>query len=160
MATSAAFDLGLFWLDRATRGLGDVDRVSDGVRQRFSIAGQLAADNLLTKALRAIEAGDQARASGYIQRAVGLPFDEHEQAYPAPVSAHMALFMVVTDTMDQCLESDTTWLDAALDVLDSAAEEARFDLQGRAGEHRRRLPAHWRRAPSAEGRDLGHPAAS
>ncbi len=113
MAPSAALDLYPYWQDRRNRGFGDVQRMSDQVRQRFSVAGQEAADNLLVKALRAIETADHARAARYIQRAVDLPFDEHEQAYPALISAHMALFIVVTDMLDECPEGDATWLDAA-----------------------------------------------
>ena len=129
MVSSAALDLDQYWHDGGARGFGDVHRVSNRVRQRFSVASQLAADNLLAKALRAIEAGDHERASGYIQRAVALPFDEHEQEYPGLTSAHLRLFMMVADTMDECLEDDTVWLDAALDVLGSAADEARLELR-------------------------------
>ncbi|MGB8382470.1 MAG: hypothetical protein WCG47_14715 [Dermatophilaceae bacterium] len=31
------------------------------------------------------------------------------------ISAHMALFIVVTDMLDECPEGDATWLDAAFD---------------------------------------------
>ncbi|MGV1010127.1 MAG: hypothetical protein ACOYBY_16220 [Dermatophilaceae bacterium] len=130
MATSEAPD----WIEqllreRANRGFGDVQRVSDQARQPFSIAGMTAADNLLTKALRAIENGDEARAVGYVRRAVELPFDEHEESYPALVAAHMLLYTMVTDALEATPEGESAWLEAALDVLRSARLEAQCDLR-------------------------------
>jgi len=37
-----------------------------------------AGDNLLRKAARALSSGDEAQSRRYVERALDLPFDEHE----------------------------------------------------------------------------------
>ncbi len=70
---------------------------SNRLDQSFSAASMEAADNLLGKALRRLEEGNQERAQAFIQRALSLPYDEHEELHPASWSAYMALFMPLSD---------------------------------------------------------------
>ncbi|KNX37915.1 hypothetical protein [Luteipulveratus halotolerans] len=111
------------------RPLGAVGSVSGHALQPFSRAGMEAADNLLRKAKRALAAGDDQRAQRFVDRALSLPYDEHEHTRPALFSAHMALFNVVMDALERCPEDDSTWLDAALDVLARLEGTARDDLR-------------------------------
>ena len=112
----------------ANRPLGDTDRVSGLTMQRFSQGGQRAAKNLLTKALRALDGGDETRARTFVERAARLPFDRHEEAVPAAVEAHMMLYMLVCDAMEASAEDDHRWLDAALHVLDEADADSRSQM--------------------------------
>lgn len=115
--------------DRADRPFGDVESVSGRVMQPFSIAGQQGAANLLGKARRALNDGDPDRARAFVDRAVRLPYDEHEQAAPVAIAAHMELFCLVTDTLEQAEVDDARWLDAAVHVLAIADEPARCDMR-------------------------------
>lgn len=115
--------------DRADRPFGDVESVSGRVMQPFSIAGQQGAANLLGKARRALNDGDPDRARAFVDRAVRLPYDEHEQAAPVAIAAHMELFCLVTDTLEQAEVDDARWLDAAVHVLAIADEPARYDMR-------------------------------
>jgi hypothetical protein len=112
----------------ADRPLGDIKLKSNVNERRFEQVPYRAADNLLDKAQRAIESGDRERARGYVERATRLPFDEHEQQHPGLNTAHMLLFSTVTDALEECEPSDSSWLDAALQVLPSCGEDARQDL--------------------------------
>ena len=114
---------------QVNRGFGDVEFASGRSLQPFSAAGMAAADNLLAKAQRAVRDGDRERAARYIARAVELPFDDHEEAHPAAWQAHMALFTVVTDEVEEAAAGDYRWLDAAIQVLGSAGDRARRDLR-------------------------------
>jgi hypothetical protein len=121
--------LGEYFAERADRPFGDVESMSGRTLQPFSLAGQTAAANLLAKARRALNEHDPERARAFVDRAGRLPYDEHEQAAPAAIAAHMELFCLVTDTLEQSAVGDHRWLDAALAVLDSADEAARCDMR-------------------------------
>lgn len=114
---------------RADRPFDDVDSVSGRTLQPFSEASHARADNLLVKAARALARGDADRATRYVDRAVALPFDPHEQAMPAALSAHLQLFCRVCDALEMSAPGDSAWLQAALDVLSAADDLARFDLR-------------------------------
>lgn len=121
--------LGNLLAARADRPFGEVQWVSDRTLQPFSISGWMGAENLLTKARRAIDAGDLDRARKLVDRAARLPYDDHEQAAPAALAAHMELFNVVTDALEEAYADDSRWLDAALAVLTTADEPARYDMR-------------------------------
>lgn len=114
---------------RADRPFGDVESVSGRTLQRFSFASQEAAENLLDKADRALDDGDLHRARAFVDRAVQLPFDRHEQVAPVAVAAHMKLFCLITDTLEDCEPDDYRWLAAAIDVLATADESARCEVR-------------------------------
>ncbi len=119
-----------------------VDRLTDGKDRPLDagvIAGNRglqevsrglgeAADNLLRKALRAIEAGDEERARRLVDRACRLPWDEHEECYPAPWSAQMMLYTSVGDALEEAGEGESDWLDAALEILPELSEVGREHL--------------------------------
>src|SRR5680860_1290776 len=88
------------WAEQADRPFGNTDSVSGRTLQPFSLAGQQAARNLLTKARRALDAGDPDRAQGFAERAARLPFDRHEGAAPAAIEGHMELYRLVTDALE------------------------------------------------------------
>jgi len=110
----------------ANRGLGDIPLRATAALAPFSRAEMDAATNLLDKALRALDDGDEARARRFVDRAVALPYDEHEQVHPAAMTAHQQLFEAVTDAIE---DGDDEWLDAVIDTFASAPEEARYCLR-------------------------------
>src|SRR6188472_171642 len=110
----------------ANRGLGDIPLRATAALAPFSRAEMDAAKNLLDKALRALDDGDEARARRFVERAVALPYDEHEQVHPAAMTAQHQLFVAVTDALES---GDDEWLDAVIDTFASAPEEARYCLR-------------------------------
>ena len=134
--------------ERADRPFGEVQATSGQTLQPFSIAGQQAATNLLVKAHRALDDGDNNRARRFVDRAVSLPYDEHEDTAPVALATHMDLFCLVTDALERSEADDSRWLDAAEEVLDNVDETGRCDMRDvlvaidhdysiRAEEHRR-----------------------
>ena len=118
-----------YFAQQENRPFGNTEFLSGRTLQRFSLAGQEAATNLLTKAARALESGEGERARGLVDRAVRLPFDRHEDAHPAAISGHMELFSLISDEVEVAKESDTRWLDAAIAVLATADEAGRYELR-------------------------------
>lgn len=111
------------------RPLGALHTSSDRVLGPVSHGLSAGAENLLSKAIRALDAGDDVRARGLVERAMRLPFDEHEQVLPGWWEASMLLFSAVDDRLQSCDEHDTTWLDAAEDVLSRADPRAAVSLR-------------------------------
>ncbi len=111
------------------RGLGAAQIISNHTLSPFSEAGLQAADNLLAKARRRFASGDDARAIALIERAAALPYDTHEEAAPAAIAARMMLFNAITDEAEEAAESDSRWLDAALQILETSDESARCELR-------------------------------
>ena len=110
----------------ANRGLGDIPLRATAALAPFSRAEMDAAKNLLDKALRALDDGDEARARRFVDRAIALPYDEHEQVHPAAMTAQQQLFVAVTDAIEN---GGDEWLDAVIDTFASAPEEARYCLR-------------------------------
>jgi len=109
------------WLEaERSRPLGDAQLASGRTLQPFSWALRTSADNLLGKAMVAMEEGDDERATRYAGRAAALEYDEHEDVHPAVWSAFMALFDQVVDGVENAHEGDATWLATALVVLEQA----------------------------------------
>jgi hypothetical protein len=122
-------ELDLYFAERAKAPFGDLELASGRTLQPFSIAGQSAASNLLVKAIRALDTGDQLRARACVDRAVRLPYDRHEQSHPAAMEAHMALFCLVTDALEGSDEADSRWLDAAIAVQAIAEKAGRCTMR-------------------------------
>jgi hypothetical protein len=118
-----------YFAERADRPFGDVESMSGRTLQPFSIAGQQAAANLLTKARRALDDHNPDRARAFVDRAVRLPYDDHEKAAPAAIAAQMELFCLVTGTLEQSAVGESSWLEAAITVLADADEAARCDMR-------------------------------
>ena len=117
-----------FLAERRNQPFGDVESVTDRTLNPFSTSLQTAAGNLLDKALRALVAGDEARANAFVARACALPFDDHEKSHPAAEEATMALFNIVVDALEESSEMDSGWLDAAGAAAAGADEAARTEL--------------------------------
>lgn len=118
-----------YFAQQADRPFGNVEMVSGRSLQPFSIAGEEAAKNLLRKASRALDSGDLDRMRALVDRAVRLPFDEHEQSHPAAITAHMELYGLVTDALEGSDEDDSRWLQAAVDALETADEPGRCEMR-------------------------------
>lgn len=115
--------------ERADQPFGDVELVSGQTLAPFSRAGLTAGDNLLAKADRALTEGDLERAGHFVDRAVALNYDEHEQTAPAAFAASMMLFHAVTDALEVSGEGDSRWLDAAVEALSSASGWAQSEMR-------------------------------
>ncbi|PPK93739.1 hypothetical protein CLV92_10915 [Kineococcus xinjiangensis] len=82
-----------------------------------SFALQAAAENLLAKALHALRDGDEPRARRLAERALALPFDDHEGVVPAWWAVSMLVDDVVVDEMEDSEPDDDAWLTACEEVL-------------------------------------------
>jgi hypothetical protein len=109
----------------ADRPLGDIVLRSNLLAQPLYSALQRGADNLLGKALRALDAGDEEKVERYVRRAVALPYDENEEVDTALFAARMAVHSAVTDLVDEAESDDSGWLDAAEHVLDTCSDGPR-----------------------------------
>lgn len=88
-----------------------------------------AAENLLHKAARVLKS-DRQRAVAYVERAVRLPFDDEDGGAPAGIEAHMLLYTLISDEFEASGKGESLWLDAALAVLESGADDrARSELR-------------------------------
>jgi hypothetical protein len=114
------------WQEATSRGLGDIQLKSNLTARRIEQTPYLAARNLLTKALLRVD--DRKRAEQYVDRALQLPFDEHEGVHPAVHETHMLLYIAITDEIEDADESDSLWLDAALTTMDRCGPLARENL--------------------------------
>lgn len=117
-----------YWLE-LDEPLGPMARASRRIRQQTSLVSQTKAANLLSKAARAIDDADMVKARGYVDRAVRLPFDHHEESHPAAWTASVDLFSLVVDEMEGCSDDDGHWLDAAIEVMTRSDETGRFALR-------------------------------
>lgn len=113
----AAQRIEAYYEQLAHRPFGEAELESRRTLSLFSRAGLTAADNLLTKAARALVEGDQERVGHFVNRAVALGYDEHEQTVPAACAAGMLLFCAVTDELEDSEEGDAAWLEAALAAM-------------------------------------------
>jgi hypothetical protein len=109
--------------------LGNVWRSSGRIGQEGWFSAYGGAENLLEKAKRALIGGDGPRADAMIRRAAGIPFDPHGEQLPGAAAAGMMLFGLVTDVAEDSSEDDSTWLEAALIVLDETTGPGRDELQ-------------------------------
>jgi hypothetical protein len=122
-------ELARHFAKRADTPFGDLELASGRTLQSFGLAGQRAASNLLIKASRSLDNGEPDRARAYVDRAVRLPYDRHEQSHPVAWESHMALFCLITDELEASDEDDSRWLDAAVAVLAGADEAGRCTMR-------------------------------
>lgn len=108
-----------YFEEQADQPFGNVELMSGRTLAPFSRAGLTAAENLLTKADRALTDGDPERAGHFIDRAAALNYDDHEKTAPAAFAASMMLFNAVTDALERSGEGDSRWLEAAGVALSS-----------------------------------------
>ena len=124
LMTSATSGSRASWTNR---GFGDIPYRANVATAPIREAQMEAAANLLEKAFNALRDADHDRALRMARRAAALPFDEGEQAQPGAYQAHMMMFMVVTDELED-VEGEG-WLDAALDALVTSPEHGRFTMR-------------------------------
>lgn len=101
---------------------------SNLVGAEVSQGQNMAVDNLLEKAGRALDRGDVEQARRYVRRAKDLGHDEHEDVDACSLGAHMLLFTLVSDVVEEC--AAPVWLEAAEAVLPSLSAWARAELLG------------------------------
>lgn len=109
------------------RPFGNTDRISGQTLQPFSFGLGEGARNLLTKAVLAVRHDETERATHYLNQALALPYDEHEESLPAAVTADQLLYDVLSDAVEESSEDEDLFLRAALTVLDQAPPDARPD---------------------------------
>ncbi len=119
--------------------LGNVRDASNHLLSPVSRGMAQAAANLLVKARRALDEGDDVRARRFVERALALPFDEHEEQLPGWWEAQMMMYTAVAERLETCADGDTSWLDAAEAVLavadPRAAPALRESLPSLADDH-------------------------
>ena len=108
--------------------LGELRWASNRLRSQESFAARDGAENLLSKARRALAADDD-RADALIRRACSMPCDDWEGSSPAAQAAVMMLFSLLVDDLEESDEDDPTWLAAVLAAFDAAPVDGRADLQ-------------------------------
>ena len=108
--------------------LAALRRSSHDLRASTSHDQQLAAETLLKNAAAALDHGDVDRARGLVERTKALGHDEHEDAEVCSMAAHMGLFTLVSDVLEE--EDPLVWLEAASTVLKSCDGAARTELLG------------------------------
>lgn len=123
MADHLPDDVEAFFRAQRDRPLGDAQLASGRTLQPISRGLHDAAINLLTKAARCLAAGDRADALRFVDRAVALPFDDHEECSPAAAAGQQLVYNAVTDAVEESPSDDPTWLDAALAALAGAGLE-------------------------------------
>jgi hypothetical protein len=74
------------------------------------------AQNLLTKAVRALASGDTQRAEQLVQRAAQMPYDAREAGSPGVHGASMLVYLRISDQFEASAADDPSWLDAPLHV--------------------------------------------
>lgn len=117
-----------WFFDEPDRGLDNARRSSGRLRNHFGMAQLMGAENLLGKARAAFEADDPERAERFIRRAAAMPWDDHEEHFPAVRAATMLLYREVTDALEHSDEDDMWWLDVALATLDEVSGPGRDEL--------------------------------
>ena len=111
--------------EQSNRGLGSIPLAPTRALAPISRGLMAGATNLLTKALRALEADDEARARQFVERAAALPYD-HEGRHPGVAMARQELFTEIGDILEDC---DDHGVAAVADVVAAAQEQARFALR-------------------------------
>jgi hypothetical protein len=76
-----------------------------------------------------LRADDEVKARTYVDRAVALPYDPHEQVQPAAEAACMVLFNLVVDVLEDSYEGDAGWVDAAATAARSAGRPGLAELR-------------------------------
>jgi hypothetical protein len=113
--------------ERTADRLEALRQESNLVLAEVSQGQQMAATNLLEKAAVALHRGDRDTARAMVRRAQALGHDEHEDVDVCSWSAHMTLFTLVTDVLDDS-DEEWAWLDAAARVLPAVPEAGRQEL--------------------------------
>lgn len=115
-------------MDPSNRGLGTAAQASGRLLNNLNDAQMDAAFNLIEKSMRALESGDEPKASRFIERACAIPYSEREQMHHGPFAAHMLLHGELVDAVTDATDEDDTWLAVALEVLGTSLGIGRVHL--------------------------------
>lgn len=99
--------------------LGDMARRSGLMQIEYHHARVVGAENLLSKAMRALGAGDAERAERLIQRSAQMPYHALEEESPGVGAASMMVYLLISDQFETSEYDDSSWLDVVLDVYPS-----------------------------------------
>ena len=120
---------GMPWIDPDSGALSGARLASRMVLSPISRAMWEGADNLLHKALHRLADGDDVSALRLVERACRLPYDDHEDAAPAALAAHLLLFEVVTDEAECAEGGDIGWLAPAVTLLYNLDGQEQVELR-------------------------------
>lgn len=95
---------------------GELARQSGRLLNELSHAQIAGAENLLTKAIRALDSEDDQRAEQLIRRAAQMPYDTREAGSPGVLAATLFVYGLISDQFEASDPDDMTWLDVALEV--------------------------------------------
>lgn len=95
---------------------GELARQSGRLLNELSHAQIAGAENLLTKAIRALDSEDDQRAEQLIRRAAQMPYDTREAGSPGVRAATLFVYGLISDQFEASDPDDMTWLDVALEV--------------------------------------------
>jgi hypothetical protein len=109
--------------------LGEARRGSMRVERSAEQRLEEAARNLLSKALRGLEAGDEAKARRFAERALDLDRLEDQDEHPATMEVHLLLYMELVRQIHDAEDGDEAWLDHAEQVLVGLDEPASGELR-------------------------------
>ncbi|MBT0771956.1 hypothetical protein KIH74_23645 [Kineosporia sp. J2-2] len=109
--------------EHAERHLNITRQASGALLSAESEASQEAAGNLLTKAAARLEAGDEARARHFVERALHLPYDDFEGIHPAVWWLEMEVSSHFSEEVELAPDGDQGWLDRAGVLLAEASDE-------------------------------------
>lgn len=111
------------------RGLGSLQVQSNISQSAHHLAMAQATRNLLIKARRDLASGQIERADSYIVRALRLPHHDESEAPAGVQEAHMMLFTIVADALDESDQDASPWLDTVEAILPQCGETAREGLR-------------------------------
>ena len=94
----------------------ELTRQSGRLLNELSNAHIAGAQNLLTKAIRALAAEDDQRAEQLIRRAAQMPYDTREAGSPGVRAATLVVYGLISDQFEASDPDDMTWLDVAIEV--------------------------------------------
>ena len=112
----------------ASGDFGALARQSGRMLNALGHAQITGAENLLTKAIRALTTGDARRAEELIRRAAQMPYDDREEGSPGVRGASMLVYLLITDQFEASEKHDMRWLDVALAVHPGLDRTGRADV--------------------------------
>ena len=93
-------------------------------------AGLDAAGHLLHKAAARLEEGDETSARHFVERALHLPYDEHEDIQPALSWLQLEMSNRLSEEVELSADGDTGWLDRARTLLSEVSGPAAAVVSG------------------------------
>ncbi|MCE1178320.1 MAG: hypothetical protein LWW86_04730 [Micrococcales bacterium] len=114
--------------DYRDAGLESVLAASEDLNDRLNKGRYEGARNVISKAITALESGDQERADRMIRLAAKQPWTEGFGEFPGIAEAGWALFQELMDAIEASAQDTSSWLDDAFAVLSTATGPSRYEL--------------------------------